>query len=99
MTVTSTSKEYWVPKVKVTLLVDEDKTIKSIVEQLCYIFHRSYEMSKYKENYPCHKRSNMLLLYKKKHMKRMYSKKRDGSQIRLRHYRIKNGTEFILNYS
>ncbi len=97
--VTSTSKEYWVPKVKVTLLVDEGETIKNIVDQLCFIFHRSTEMAKYKENYPCDKRSNMLLLYKKKHMRRMYTTNKDGSMIRLNYYNTRNGTEFLLNYS
>lgn len=97
--VTSASKEYWVPRVKLSLLADESKTIKALVDELCFIFHHSYEMSKYKENYPCHKRSNMLLLYRLSDKKRMYRKRRDGTYMSLKNYKIKNGTKFILNYS
>ena len=97
--VTSASKEYWVPRVKVSLLVEESKTIKGLIDELCFIFHHSYEMSKYKENYPCHKRSNMLLLYRREDKKRMYRKRRDGTFMKLSNYKIKNGTEFVLNYS
>ena len=95
----SASKEYWVPKVKVTLLANVSKSIKGLIDELCLIFHHSYEMSKYKENYPCHKRSKKMLLFEKKHMRRMYRKKKNGILMKLSDYRIKNGTEFILNYS
>ena len=97
--VTSTSKEYWVPRVRVNILVNENETIKAIIDQLCFIFHRSLEMAKYKENYPCDKRSDMLMLFIKKHMRRMYSAKKDGTLVKINHYGVRNGTEFLLNYS
>ncbi|XP_057317722.1 uncharacterized protein LOC130662851 [Hydractinia symbiolongicarpus] len=94
--VTSTSKEYWVPRVTATIQLPQSETIHNILGQLCFIFHRSYEMSRYKENYPCETQANNLLLYEKK--RRLYTTTKDGKPIRLRRFGIKNGTELMLYY-
>lgn len=94
--ITSTSKEYWVPRVTATIQLPQSETIHNILGQLCFIFHRSYEMSRYKENYPCETQANNLLLYEKK--RRLYTTTKDGKPIRLRRFGIKNGTELMLYY-
>ena len=95
---TSVGKGYWVPHGKATVEVLFNQTIHSILLQLCYIFHRSYDMSVYKENYPCKAHAEKLMLYEVKTNKRLYSVNKDSKMLTLEFYKIKNNTKFKLYY-
>jgi len=99
ISVTSTSKEYWVPRVTTTIEIATAEVIQNVLGQLCYIFHRSYEMAKYKENYPCETQAHNLLLYETTRKRRLYAQTNKGTPITLEHYMIKNNTQFLLFYS
>ena len=99
MHVTSTSKEYWVPRVTTIIQIPKTETIHSILGQLCFIFHRSFEMARYKESYPCETQADNLLLYERATNQRLYSQGKNGEWIGLDHYHIKNDTELMLYYS
>lgn len=90
----SETKEYWVPREHVTLGVQDTDTIGYLIDQLCYIFHRSRKMASHKESYPCKSRSMSLMLYNP------YSKAEyKNTQSTLKAYRITNGTTLYLYYS
>ena len=95
---TSTSKEYWVPRVTTTIEISPEESIMNALGQLCFIFHRSYEMAKYKENYPCETQAHHLLLYEIQRKRRLYAQSSKGTLITLQHYFIANHTEFLLFY-
>ncbi|XP_032240154.1 uncharacterized protein LOC116619449 [Nematostella vectensis] len=90
----SETKEYWVPREHVTLGVQDSDTVGYLIDQLCYIFHRSRKMAQHKENYPCQSRSKALMLYNPD-SKAEY---RD-TEFSLGFYKITNGTRLYLYYS
>ena len=99
MSVTSTSKEYWVPRVRVTVEVKKGDTVANILGQLCYIFHRSAVMRDYKENFPCETRSRHLLLHEIEKDQRIYPGVRDGKSLTLDDFNVRDNAEYLLYYS
>ena len=90
----SEGKEYWVPREHVTVGVQSSDSVGYLIQQLCYIFHRSRTMASHKENYPCQSRSNALMLFNPK----TKFKYHDVNNT-LKRYKIKNGTRLYLFYS